>query len=359
MIIKLKKNTNKTSSRFDNVKIFIKTISLIETLKHWRFSLEPYSNKQKTVCPSCGQKTFVHYLDTRTGARAMEGLYGRCDREIECGYHLRPSFESSNIIHIPRRIHVYQPEPPPPKPDTFPFEYITKSRAHIGDGNAFVDWLREIFHDDLTNYLIDRYHIGTTKKSETIFWQVDMKGEVRTGKTILYGANGKRRKDVTPPVNWIHSKMIATGALNAFRLKQCLFGLHLLTSNNKDVPVYVFEAEKTAIVASVFYRDVLCVATGALQNVNRDLLLPLQGRAVTFCPDKGAAEIWRKKIYEVGGIGYQSVDMIDLAQYPDLPTGFDIVDTLSVCEVGRWALNHPGGYPIFWDYLFDVGDTDG
>lgn len=353
MIIKLKKTRNNTSRRFDNIKKRLIYFNLTQTLKKLRFALEPYSHRQKTVCPSCGQKTFVHYLDTQTGARVMEGLYGKCDREIECTYHLRVPLEKADMVYVPRRLSIYQPAPLPPKPDTFPFEYVSKSRAHIGDGNAFVDWLRSLFHDDLTNFLIDKYHIGTTKKGETIFWQVDDAGQVRTGKTILYDKKGKRRKDVRPPVNWIHSKLIATGALNAYNLKQCLFGLHLLTYAKKGAPIYVFEAEKTAIVASVFYRDAICIATGALQNINADLLSPLRRPGVTFFPDKGALCVWEEKLKALGfGRAWICEDLEVLS---DIPSGADCVDTLSVCELGGWALNEPAGYPIFWDFCFPDG----
>lgn len=358
MIIKIDKSQNKPLFDSHKIKRNLITFNLTQTLKKLRYALEPYSNKQKTICPNCGQKTFVHYLDTQTGGRVMEGLYGKCDREIECTYHLRVPFERKDIVYVARR-SIFQPEPLPSKPDTLPFEYVTKSRAHIGDGNVFVSWLRKLFHDDLTNYLIDRYHIGTTKKGETIFWQVDEAAQVRTGKTILYGKDGKRRKDVKPPVDWIHSKLIATGTINnVYELKQCLYGVHLLTLENRGAPVYVFEAEKTAIIASVFYRNAICLATGALQNINVDLLKPLRGRRVTFFPDKGAAGFWEKKLKGLGILGFWAGLCMELENEPNIPPGFDIVDTLSVCDVGGWALNEPAGYPIFWDYLFERTGTN-
>lgn len=348
MIIKLDKSQYKTPSRGQKIKNYLILFNLTQTLKRLRYRLEPYSNRQKTVCPSCGQKTFVHYIDTETGGRVYEGLYGKCDREIECAYHLPVPFEPKDIAYVPRRTSIFQPAPAPVKPDTFPFDYVTKSRARIGDGNAFVSWLRGLFHADLTNYLIDRYHIGTTKDGETIFWQVDGTGQVRTGKTILYGKDGKRRKDVKPPVNWIHSKLIATGTIEAYTLKQCLFGEHLL-SEDKDKPVYVFEAEKTAVVASVFFNEAICVAAGALQNIKADLLRPLRGRTVSFFPDKGAAAVWEAKLKTLGVSGFLCTLLETL---PDIPAQADLADTLYICDAGGWALNEPAGYPIFWDFSF-------
>lgn len=350
MLIKLDKTRYKPSSRGQNIKKPLIPFNLTQTLKKLRYHLEPYSNKQKTLCPACGEKTFVHYIDAETNARACEGLYGKCDREIECTYHLRVPFEPKDIAYVPRRTSIYQPAPAPAKPDTLPFEYVTKSRAHIGDGNAFVGWLRSLFHDDLTNFLIDMYHIGTTKKGETIFWQVDGAGQVRTGKTILYGNDGHRRRDVSPPVNWIHSKMIQAGTIDAYNLTQCLFGLHLL-SEDKESPVYVFEAEKTAVVASVFFNEAICVATGALQNISADMLRPLRGRTVKFFPDKGAAARWEAKLKALGvtGLLYTGLEALPDTELKD---GGDMADTLELCDVTKLALNEKAGYPIFWDFCF-------
>ncbi|GAB3503659.1 DUF6371 domain-containing protein [Spirosoma knui] len=46
----------------------------------------------KIDCPLCGpkhRKTLSPYIDTRTG-EPLPDIYGRCDRESNCGYHLNP-----------------------------------------------------------------------------------------------------------------------------------------------------------------------------------------------------------------------------------------------------------------------------
>ena len=42
------------------------------------------------VCPQCRRHTFKYYIDTVTGAKAGDYL-GRCNREVKCGYHRRPT----------------------------------------------------------------------------------------------------------------------------------------------------------------------------------------------------------------------------------------------------------------------------
>jgi len=138
--------------------------------------------------------------------------------------------------------------------------------------------------------------------------------------------------------------------LNAYNLKQCLFGEHLL-SKDKESPVYVFEAEKTAVVASVFFNEAICVATGALQNINSDLLRPLRGRTVKFFPDKGAAARWEAKLKALGvtGLLYTGLEALPDTELKD---GGDLADTLYICDAAGWALNEPAGYPKFWDFNF-------
>lgn len=56
-----------------------------------RYTLEKGSKKHH--CPDCNKKTFVKYIDTKTGDYLSE-QYGRCDRESKCSYHLLPPLET-------------------------------------------------------------------------------------------------------------------------------------------------------------------------------------------------------------------------------------------------------------------------
>ena len=51
----------------------------------------------KSDCPSCGpqhRKTLSRYIDTKTN-ELLPDIYGRCDRESNCGYHLNPYHKSA------------------------------------------------------------------------------------------------------------------------------------------------------------------------------------------------------------------------------------------------------------------------
>ena len=64
---------------------------------------------------------------------------------------------------------------------------------------------------------------------------------------MCYNAEtGHRVKGPQAFVSWAHSEL----KLHDFRLKQCLFGEHLL--KNSSSPVMLVESEKTAVVMSHF-----------------------------------------------------------------------------------------------------------
>ena len=97
-----------------------------------------------------------------------------------------------------------------------------------------------------------RYRIGTSNHwpNATIFWQIDQQQKVHTGKIMLYDYyTGHRVKDPFNHIAWVHKSENTKN----FHLKQCLFGLHLLRPDTKIVAIV--EAEKTAVVASIFFLE--------------------------------------------------------------------------------------------------------
>ena len=53
----------------------------------YRFTLDKSS--KKFICPSCKKKTFVRYIENET-KQFIRSDVGRCDREINCGFHYSP-----------------------------------------------------------------------------------------------------------------------------------------------------------------------------------------------------------------------------------------------------------------------------
>jgi ribosomal protein L37AE/L43A len=300
-------------------------------MKVFRYILEPYKGMhQKHICPNCGKKTFVRYIDKDTGQYVNDNV-GRCDRELKCGYHYTPKEyfkdHSNKYIHF----NVYYQKPIIEKVIEQP-SYIDKNLFEKSldnyEQNNFVTFLRKTFGSEVTQKLIDTYKIGTSNhwNGATIFWQIDINGNIRTGKIMQYNPEtGRRVKSPYDKITWVH-KVIN---LEKFNLKQCLFGEHLLIDKTK--PVGVVESEKTAIIASVFFKDLIFVATGGKQNLNAIKLIPLANRNVIFYPDLGAFDKWNEKVNTFKKM-FKSVKVSDclekIATVEERNKGLDIVDYL-------------------------------
>jgi hypothetical protein len=57
-----------------------------------------HKKSTKHPCPNCNKKTMVLYIDVES-SEYVSLIVGRCDREINCGYHYTPKsyFTDNNI----------------------------------------------------------------------------------------------------------------------------------------------------------------------------------------------------------------------------------------------------------------------
>ena len=188
----------------------------------WRDHLAGGRSSNKYMCPNCGKRTFVRYVDGETGAYLGDHV-GKCDREDKCGYHYSPAMFFQDHPDETSQLQVLQ--------------------------------------------VCEDYFLGGDGDGGTIYWQVDELGRPRSGKIIQYDRQtGCRIKDTSLPVSWVHKKLIKAGQLpNNWKLSQCLFGAHLLPKRT-DAPVCLVESEKTALICSIRLPSCLWIATGGLNN---------------------------------------------------------------------------------------------
>ena len=313
--------------------------------------LETYKGtKSRHICPSCGRRgSFVRYVGD--DGNYIDETVGKCNRDSKCSYHRKPREFFADNPHLSKSAD-FKPKararsnygfavsnsPQPPieakaalvKPDHIAADILLRTLGNY-ENNSFVSFLFNLFSEDTeaVEKAVKDYLIGTTRDGATIFWQIDRRRNVRTGKIIAYDAgSGKRRKDITP--NWIHAKLKKSGHLTAdFNLQQCFFGEHLLPME-KDKPLAIVEAEKTAVIASICFPEFLWLACGGKQNVKVENLQRLAGRQVILYPDSDGFNLWAEKAREARANGLtvkvsslienygtdaQKADGYDLADY--------------------------------------------
>lgn len=236
-------------------------------MAEYRFHLLKYKTGNKGTCPHCGRHNcFVHYVDEK-GEISFPDTVGLCDHVNSCGYHYSPKDYFSDNPQLKLGSDTLQAQHSATfkaqKPDS---SYIEASVMQSSFSAYFINplhkYLTGVFGEAETNRLFSLYNVGTAKLwgGSTIFWQVDAKGRIRSGKVMAYDAmTGHRIKDGNSHVCWAHSLL----KLESFHLRQCLFGEHLLSSN-LNARVVLVESEKTAIIASHFIPQYVWIATGGM-----------------------------------------------------------------------------------------------
>ena len=327
-----------------------------------RYTLQPYQGTgSRFRCPQCQHhnKTFKRYIDLQTNAHVADHV-GRCDREDKCGYHYTPrQYFAQNPNQVPQP-HAKACRVPPVSNrfNHLPVSLLRDSlvqKAYIH--NNFILFLAAIFGWENALQAAERYNIGTSKHwhGATVFWQVDARGRVRTGKIMLYDSTtGKRVKQPFNHIAWVHKLVgslqnaVGSGGLRVggsgsgssglavsnlqvatansalkstakcqpptancapptancaprtancplptatFNLRQCFFGEHLLQGNPRAM-VGITESEKTAVMASIMMPDLVWLAAGSLHGLSAEKWQALKNRTVLLFPDVGAYDYW-------------------------------------------------------------------
>ena len=286
--------------------------------------LQPYLEKYKGKdsrhdCPSCKAKlSFTQYIDGNTH-KPINDIVGKCNRESKCGYHYTPKqYFMDNPQKLPSpflgersevRSHATSQKLPSPFQGeglgvrlgglvgSIPFSYVQKSASYRSN---FIRFLCEILSDEQIHSIGENYALGATKNKEVIFWQIDIHGKVRTGKIMQYNPEtGRRLKHESGAIDWVHNKLKKSGTLSEdFNLQQCFFGEHLLKIySNKQVAIV--ESEKSAIIASCIFPDLVWLAAGNLNGLSIEKCQVLTGQDIILYPDLGAFEKWSLKAIEI------------------------------------------------------------
>lgn len=229
----------------------------------------------------------------------------------------------------------YTPPPPRPKPEPLKMlvlpKWLMANTLLNVERSTLVQWIRTgINWDPVQRSRIDEvlnhYAVGCSRQGMTVFWQMDEKGQLRTGKMMRYKDDGHRDKSKGYNFDWIHSTLIRhrdpkTGQMtddppyphpdlfnpDKQEMVSCYYGLQLLNHYKRkdiDQTVCIVESEKTALLMAIAYGNnckQVWMACGGLENLTREKLKPLidQGRKVVLYPDRDGIDKWRQKADQI------------------------------------------------------------
>ena len=327
-------------------------------MTEYRFHLQKYRPGSKTACPECGRKAcFTRYID-EAGEISFPDSVGMCDHINSCGYHYSPKeyFRDNPAVKEKlneRRWNASNPmaaRPPAralPKQKLqisfLPSDWVEQSMRRY-DINPLYRYFTKMMGKENVDKLFSLYRVGTSRMwgGAAVFWQTDRDGNVRAGKIMGYDAvTGHRIKEPFNQVSWVHS----VRKVQDFRMKQCLFGEHLLSDNSAAMsakPVAIVESEKTALVAAHFIPDFIWLATGGMHGCfNSEAMQVLDGREVILFPDLKATDEWRRRLPMLEPVCRRATcsDLLErIATNEQRSQGLDIADFLLMEDTPQMIL---------------------
>ncbi len=338
--------------------------------------LEPYKGPSSRFdCPNCGaKKEFTRYIDNENKYYADN--VGRCNRELNCGYHLRPS---QYFKENPNKRYLKHSSVPlfPSLSNEIDFldVQMMKESVRYWRSNNFAEYLSTLVGWQVVKKLFDMYYIGTSKhwQGATVFWQVDAQGRPRQAKVMHYNPeSGRRTRSLEEALKYDYvngcyyrdfgeaDKVYFAGkwilGKDNPNLKQCFFGEHLLYLHPNKV-VCIVESEKTALIASLYMPHFVWLSTGGKNGCkwsSYEVSKVLEGRKIKLWPDLGCYEDWslRMKVIQKNAFSCDiSISSLleESSSREEKQHGYDLADFLLKRDSSTgWAIND-SNYPIMWD----------
>jgi hypothetical protein len=301
--------------------------------------LETYKGtKSRHTCPACNSKgVFVRYQ--------LDGEYisfdvGRCNRESKCGYHYKPkqyfADNPTGSKFVKTRANWQQTVKEMRTivriDETKSFDFIAPEhlKPTLGnyDRNAFVQFLFDLFPDcsEEIQAVLKMYLVGTYD-DYTCFPQIDRLNRICKAKLIRFNrATGKRLKgdyDTSSLVRKLRLK-------EDFNYSQIFFGEHLLTKY-PNKPIAIVEAEKTAIIASLCFPELVWLGSNSKTWLKTERLKRLGQRQVILYPDADGFNLWQSIAADANrqGLAVKVSSLIEShATGEQRATGYDLADYL-------------------------------
>ena len=270
-------------------------------MENYKYQLQKYSGRDsRHTCPACGRPhCFTYYVDAAGNPLAND--VGRCEHLSKCGYHKTPAEHFADHPNEERKPYSAKTgisataKKQPEQIDFIPFSLIHRSE---NTSNSLMRYLAKSFPQSGLEMVTKMYHLGSTRKGEIIYPQIDAQGRCRTGKVMAYGEDGHRiKRSECDAVDWLHARWMKQQgkAASDYHLRQCLFGEHLLTKY-PDRITCLTEGEKSAVIASLFFPQFVWVSCGGKFGLKPETCKSLAGRDVIVYADADAVAEWSEKI---------------------------------------------------------------
>lgn len=287
------------------------------------FKYQLDATSKKYHCPECTKKTFVPYVYADS-MEVVADKYGRCDRQNNCGHHVHPN-EDNDFTPS----HKVTPKPKPEEvqiyPDPSVTDLITKRTKTCT--SHLHKYCKRMGITSAHMLIWGVYTDGANGEKTVFIFRRQGDNKIVNLKWFKYKENGHRDKQfnsfsLKQPPHTPPKKTTDPIRINKYFLG--LFGEHLLSLDNSKT-VCVVESEKTAAIASFFYKDydwVSCASANGLTDVR---IKVLYNRKVFWICDADKAgrsnsSINRAKNYLL------NFHLVDL--FPDRTDGYDIADAI-------------------------------
>ena len=217
----------------------------------------------------------------RSGIGALINRFKRVGVDVAA---IRKEIGNVPFVQISRPTAVYTPS----------YNFIEQDiiKRLQGQRNTFIDFLLTLFDKPKVAAAVERYCIGGDSMCRTIFPNIDQEGRCVGGAVIPYLPNGHR--DKTKGASNIHYELRRKDKTLPPQADQVLFGSHLLRLY-PSASVGVVESQKSAVILSITYPEVVWLATAGLTNFNERLLAPIYDRNVVAYPDFNGVHEWTER----------------------------------------------------------------
>ena len=217
----------------------------------------------------------------RTSIGALINRFKRVGVDVAA---IRKEIGNVPFVPISRPAIVYTP--------TYNFIELTIIKRLQGQRNTFIDFLLTLFDSPKVAAAVERYCIGGDSQCRTIFPNLDQEGRCVGGAVIPYLPNGHR--DKSKGASNIHAELKRKNKTLPTQADQVLFGSHLLRLY-PTASVGVVESQKSAVILSIIYPNMVWLATAGMTNFNERLLFPISDRNVVAYPDFNGVQEWTER----------------------------------------------------------------